>query len=80
MNPQFMKLTPRQLGDSVGGVFLLMGSTVAANLAAKSSGRNLAFPSIQLHLVTLACGSLNGQEDFKAHSYWVQLLGNRGIC
>ena len=53
----------------VGGVFLLMRSTTAANYAAKSSGRTLAFPSIQLHLVTLACGSLNGQEDFKAHSY-----------
>ena len=44
--------SPSAVG-SVGGVFLLMRSTTTANYAAKSSGRNLAFPSIQLHLVTL---------------------------
>ena len=53
---------------------------VAANLAANCSERDHAFLSIQLHLVTLSCGSLIGHEDFKAHSLRVRLLRNKWIC
>ena len=48
--------------------------------AANCSERDHAFLSIQLHLVTLSCGSLIGHEDFKAHSLRVRLLRNKWIC
>ncbi len=52
----------------------------AAIYAAKSQNRSLTFPSIQLHSLTLTCGSLIDHEDFKAHSLRVRLLRNKWVC
>ena len=49
-------------------------------LSTKSQNRSLTFPSIQLHSVTLTCGSLIDHEDFKAHSLRVRLLRNKWVC